>query len=87
MENFSSTHIVCLATPELEPVFIIVERAKIRDAPLMESVNKKFATRLATWFAAQRSTLSSKDSWAKGNGERHTAVSAGDAGTGNFIYY
>ena len=27
------------ATPELEPVFIIVERAKIRGTPVMESEN------------------------------------------------
>ena len=52
--------------------FIILTLCKIRDAPVMEK-----ATRCLGCSFYYTSAL--QDSWAKGNGERHTAVPAGDA--------
>ena len=57
---------------------------KIRGAPVME---KALLTCIIRYLGCSfYYTSALQDSWAKGNGERHTAVPAGDVPL-NFMYY
>ena len=75
MEKFSLTGMTVQL--QLRPdSFIILMLRKIRGTPVMENATRLVCVQLLAY-------LSKEDSWAEGNGERHTDVPAGDAG--NFI--
>ena len=71
MEKFTLTVMAVQLQLPLDS-FIILMLRKIRGAPVMENATRCLAVNPLLLY------LSKEDSWAEGNGERHTAVPAGD---------